>query len=112
MTMADYAFSLSTPLTAGHHTIRVENVATQAHEVAVLKLKPGKTLEDFQKFGATYEGEMPVTILGGIAGLKGGAHAWFDVDLTSGDYVLVCFVMAADGKPHMAHGMVQQFTIS
>ncbi|HEX9562676.1 MAG TPA: hypothetical protein VF981_01845 [Gemmatimonadaceae bacterium] len=113
MTLNDYAFGLSAPLTAGHHVVRVDNGAAQAHEVAVLQLKPGKTLEDFTKFGETYQGEMPATSVGGIAGIKGGSHAWFEVDLTPGDYLLVCFVLdATDGKPHLMHGMLQPFSIS
>jgi hypothetical protein len=113
MTLADYAFQLSAPLTAGKHTVRIDNAGPQTHEVAILKLKPGKTMEDFQKWGETYQGEQPVTILGGIAGIKTGGRAWFDVDLTAGDYILICFVSdAKDQKPHFMHGMVQQFTIS
>jgi len=31
---------------------------------------------------------------------------------TAGDYALLCFVPdAKDGKPHLAHGMVKQFSV-
>ena len=34
------------------------------------------------------------------------------VDLTPGEYALLCFVPdAGDGKPHVAHGMVRQVTV-
>jgi hypothetical protein len=34
------------------------------------------------------------------------------VDLASGNYGLICFVPdAKDGKPHLAHGMMQDFKV-
>lgn len=42
-----------------------------------------------------------------------GSNTYFDVDLTPGEYILICFVPdAKDGKPHVAHGMMQRVTIS
>jgi len=85
LTLSDYDFTPGIPLTAGAHTIRVENAGPQLHEVPV----------------------------GGIVGLTKGRHALFTVTLTAGKYVLVCFVPdEKDGKPHVAHGMVKEFTIS
>jgi hypothetical protein len=37
--------------------------------------------------------------------------AYFETDLSAGDYVLFCFVTAPDGRPHTAHGMVQHIRI-
>jgi hypothetical protein len=35
-----------------------------------------------------------------------------EVNLEPGEYGLICFVPdAKDGKPHIAHGMVTQFTV-
>lgn len=113
VTLNDYAFGLSAPLTAGHHVVRVDNAAAQAHEVVIFRLEPGRTMEDFGRFAQTYQGERPGKSMGGIAAMKAGSHGWFEVDLTPGEYVLICFVAdARDGKPHVEHGMVQPFTIS
>lgn len=112
-TLSDYAFTLSTPLAAGRHTVRVVNAAAQPHEIAIMKLEPGKTVEDMMAFAQTYEGTAPFKSVGGVAGIAGGMHAWFDVDLTPGDYVMLCFVTDVnDGKPHIQHGMMQSFTIA
>lgn len=46
MTLADYSFTTDKEITAGTHTIRVDNVAAQAHEVFFVKLEEGKTPED------------------------------------------------------------------
>jgi uncharacterized cupredoxin-like copper-binding protein len=55
---------------------------------------------------------VPGNALGGIAGLAPGNSAYFEVDLTPGNYALACFVPdSKDGKPHIAHGMVKEFKV-
>ena len=113
MTMFDYNFTLSTPLTAGRHVIEVVNTGPQPHEVFILRLAPGKTLDDFGKWMATMEGPPPGTALGGTTLALPGVKSWIEVDLAAGEYALLCFVPdAKDGKPHLEHGMVHPFTIS
>ena len=114
MTLDDYAFGLSTPLTAGRRTIRVENAAAQPHEVELVKLAPGKTTQDLMAWMQQgMEGPPPASAVGGVAGLASGLSNTFTVDVTPGEYVLICFVPdAKDGKPHFMHGMVQTVTVS
>ena len=58
------------------------------------------------------EGPPPGKALGGIAGMQTGMSEYFSADFVPGNYVLICFVPdAKDGKPHFAHGMVQQITV-
>ena len=52
VTLSDYAFALSAPLSAGTHTIRVENSGPQLHELTIERLEPGKTLADWQQWVA------------------------------------------------------------
>jgi uncharacterized cupredoxin-like copper-binding protein len=113
MDLVDYNFSLSAPLSGGSHTIKVNNTAQQAHEVAILRFEPGKTMEDLGKWAATFQGPPPISPVGGVAAIKPASSAYFTVTLTPGDYVLICFVPdAKDGKPHVEHGMAQPFKIS
>jgi hypothetical protein len=114
MKLADYAFGLSTPLQAGKRTIRVENAGPQLHEVALARLAPGKSLQDFIAWETGGEkGPPPVVLLGGVSPIEPGAAATFSADLTPGEYVLLCFIPdRGDGKPHLMHGMAQQLTIS
>lgn len=112
ITLADYAFTTSGALKSGHHTIKVTNKGPQTHEVAVFRLAPGKTLKDIDAAVYTPGAVVPGNAFGGIAGLASGGTAYFDVDLTPGNYVLVCFVPdAKDGKAHLAHGMVKEFKV-
>jgi hypothetical protein len=113
LTLVDYAFSFDAPPTAGPHAIRVVNGASQAHEVALFRLLPGKTLDDVMAWGATYEGAPPITAVGGVPAFRPGQEAVMHVDLTPGEYVALCFVPdATDGLPHVAHGMALPFQIS
>jgi hypothetical protein len=114
VTLADYSFTLSQPLTAGTHTIRVENRGPQVHELAIEQLGPGKTLADWRRWAAAgAKGMGPSKPLGGFIGPNVGAVGWVTVTLTPGRYLLTCYVPdAKDGKPHVMHGMVQEITVS
>jgi hypothetical protein len=113
MTLADYGFEASQPLTPGHHTILVENAGPQPHEMVLLKLSPGKSVKDFGKWATEgMKGPPPAMPLGGIGSIEKGGRGVFTVDLTPGDYGFICFVPdVKDGKPHLAHGMVKQFKV-
>lgn len=113
MTLADYSFTLTTPLTAGKNTIRVVNSAAQPHEVVIVRLLPGKTVQDVAMFAEKLVGPPPAEIVGGASFILGDVVNFVDVDLTPGDYGFLCFHPdAKDGKPHVAHGMLRQFKIS
>jgi hypothetical protein len=114
VTLSDYGFALSTPLTAGTHTIRVENGGPQLHELTIERLAPGRSLADVQRWMASgMKGEPPTTPVGGFIGPDMGKKGWFTVTLTPGKYLLTCYVPdAKDGKPHVAHGMVQEIMVS
>jgi plastocyanin len=113
MRLVDYAFSPSTPLTTGRQMIRVENAGSESHEVSVVKLAPGKTIEDFLAWirNPTTPSETTWTGAGGVTSLAPGAEAYFEVDLTPGEYVLLCFVTAPDGRSHIDHGMIQRISV-
>jgi hypothetical protein len=111
--LSDYAFELSTPLTAGTHVIRIENNGPQLHELTIDRLLPGKTVADFQQWAASGMGDMPPTEpAGGFAGPSTGGVGWLTITLKPGNYLLNCYVPdAKDGKPHFVHGMIQQITV-
>jgi hypothetical protein len=111
--MLDYDYELSQPLTPGRHTIRVENVGPQLHELALLKLAPGKTAADFAAWDkGGMKGAPPAEPIGGVVGLDKGASATFTADLTAGDYALMCFIPdSKDGKLHYMHGMMKPIKV-
>jgi len=111
ITLRDYAFDLSTPLTAGSHVFEVKNVASQPHEVLMVKLAPGKTIEQMLAFIAKQDGPPPGSPIGGMTAMSTGP-TYFTADITPGNYALICFVAdAKDGKPHFMHGMTKTITV-
>ena len=113
LTLSDYAFNLSKPLVAGRQMIGVQNDAAQPHEVVLVQLAPGKTVEDLAKWVLDMKGPPPGKPIGGIPALVKGKNAFFEVNLTPGEYGMVCFLPdSKDGKMHYEHGMMKQFTIS
>jgi hypothetical protein len=113
VTLRDYDFVFSTPLVAGTQTLRLVNEAAQHHEMFIAALVPGKKAVDFAQWAEKPAGPPPGMPLGGITGLNKGE--WNDLTLTlePGDYALICFLPdAGDGKPHLVHGMIKEFTVA
>lgn len=113
VTLEDYKFNFSTPLTAGKHTLKISTMPGQPHEFTFFQLMPGKKAEDIPKYvAAGMQGPPPGVPLGGVAAMSAGRDAYYEVDLKPGDYAIVCFVEGSDGKPHFAHGMIQQIKVT
>jgi len=112
ITLADYNFGVKGNLTAGKHTIKIENSGPQPHEIEIIRLAPGKTAKDLAAWMKTKDGPPPANAVGGIAGTIPATTAYINVDLPAGNYVFVCFVPdAKDGKAHADHGMIKEVTI-
>jgi hypothetical protein len=119
--LLDFGFALETPLTPGHHTIRIVNTGVEPHDMNLIKLAPGGTLEAVRDWlnpekarrpdQATEQPPPIEGLAGGIAAIGSGLEGFFDADLTPGDYVLACMATAPDGRSHIEHGMIQHIRI-
>jgi hypothetical protein len=111
--LADYAFTVTGTLGAGHHTIKVTNNGPQPHEIELVKFQPGKGMKELAAWAASLQGPPPADAIGGVAGLMNGGSGTFDVDLSTGNYAFLCFFPdAKDGKTHLEHGMVKEFKVN
>jgi hypothetical protein len=111
--LKDYDFEFSQPLAAGKQRIMVENTGPQVHELVMIKLAPGKTVQDFASWAETMKGPPPAMPVGGVGALENGMRASFTTDLTAGDYGLICFIPdSKDGKMHLVHGMMKSIKVS
>jgi hypothetical protein len=118
LTLADYSFTWSTPLTAGQQVIKVVNTAAQGHEFIFAQLAPGKSAADMVAFvegleaGKVPPGPPPIMPYSGISLMAPGIVNYLTVDVQPGEYGELCVVPdAKDGKPHVAHGMVAQIKV-
>lgn len=113
ISLTDYAFVPSAPIAAGSHTIRFENKGVQDHEALLVRLAPGKRASDVIAWVDNQAGPPPGEPLGGITAIPAGGEAYVTREFSPGNYAFLCFVPdAKDGRMHVAHGMVSEFTIS
>lgn len=112
MTLNSYTFTPSKPITAGKHTIRLENAGSQSHELFLARLDPGKKAQDIPTWIMKMDGPPPAESMGGVPAMAPKMVSYFTADFIPGDYALICFLPdEKDGKPHFTHGMIQQFHV-
>jgi uncharacterized cupredoxin-like copper-binding protein len=113
VSLTDYAFTVKAgTLTGGKHVVKLSNDGAQDHELVIVRLHPGKTMQDLGAWAAKFEGPPPANGVGGVSGVVKGGIAYFEADLTPGNYAMLCFIPdAKDKKPHLDHGMVKEFTV-
>lgn len=121
---------------AGPQIWAFPNMGQQIHEGVVVRLAEGMTFDQVMGMlgateEATPEGEAstpaaagppatldppagpPFAIVGGVAPMSPGMTNWAILDLTPGDYFLICFVPDPETEaPHFALGMVMPFTVA
>jgi hypothetical protein len=75
-------------------------------------LMPGKTMKDALAFVQKPAGLPPFGDAGGMGALNPGLSGWVKLNLTSGNYVALCFVPdRTTGTPHFALGMITSFSV-
>ncbi|HTY07301.1 MAG TPA: hypothetical protein VMC86_12350 [Gemmatimonadales bacterium] len=108
----DFAFSSPDTVPAGLTNIVMVNQGKDPHQAVVFRIDSNKTLAEVQAglMGAT----IPtwITVFGGPNGAMPGDSAMTTTPLTPGNYMLVCFLNGADGKPHIAKGMIKSFVVT
>ena len=122
--LKDFSFEIDSALQAGRHTVRVENAGTEPHDLVLMKLAEGRTLNDIvawmnpeQARRPEQSDEPPPSLesmgmpAGGHAAIRSGMDIFFDTDLTPGEYIVLCMATAPDGRSHIEHGMAMQFTV-
>ena len=113
VSMVDFGYTMPKTLPAGRSTLKVVNDGKQWHEISVMRLAPGKTIEDVKRYlSGPPDGPPPGEPVGGMQGLEPGASGYMTLDLQPGEYVGLCFIPdPASGKPHVHLGMIAAFTV-
>jgi hypothetical protein len=104
----EYSFSGPDQIQAGLVAITLENVGQEEHHAQLARLHDGVTMQDL--IGALQESPEAafgmVEFAGGPTVAGPGESQAALVDLRPGNYVVLCFVTAPDGQPHLAKGML------
>jgi hypothetical protein len=113
ITQVDYQFAFSKPVVSGLRTIEVVNHGIQPHEIVVVKLFQGASVNDvIASFEPGASGPPLGELVGGITAIEKGSRMTFTSEFKPGRYGLICFVPdAATGRPHFLHGMMTEFTV-
>lgn len=116
----DYAYQIGGSPHAGLVTMTFTNNGKYAHEMGVSKLKPGATLAQVKAAIASPDGEDAATALIDspdaeypVPSIVGpGLSVKVTGTLAAGHYLLTCFLPGPDGMPHVAMGMIGDFTVA
>ena len=80
--------------------------------MAIVKLAPGKNLQDVLNFLQKPAGPPPFADAGGLGAIAPGTSQWLKLNLQPGQYAALCFVPdSVTGKPHYMLGMAAQFSV-
>lgn len=111
---ADYSFVLPDSIPGGLTRLVLDNKGKEAHHAQFTRLNPGVTLAQFQ--AALPQGPSAsfplVTFTGGPGPVGPGGKSEVVVELTAGQYALLCFLPSPDGVRHLAKGMVKPLTVT
>lgn len=120
--LMDFSFTVDSSVRAGRNTIRIENGGAEPHDLSIVKLVPGVTIANVRDWlnperARRDDAKAPPPIesigspVGGVAAISPGMSAYFQANLTPGEYVVFCMVTAPDGRSHIEHGMIQRLQI-
>lgn len=112
-TSEEYAFVGTDQMEAGWQTVRLTNRGRDVHQIQFLGLPPGKTVEDVSQALAGSPGRLPNWLqrFGGVNSVAPGNEASVVIHLDPGEYVLLCGIPDAAGRPHAVHGMVRPLRV-
>jgi hypothetical protein len=103
----DYGFRGPDRIPSGLTTVRILNEGQDLHHIQFLRLLEGKTAADFRAAIAKDPNRLPgwVQYAGGPNAHLPGSLTDATVNLTEGDYVVMCWIPDKNGVPHVALGM-------
>lgn len=114
--LGDFSFTMPDEIPAGAHRWEIRNRGQQWHELSILKLSEGATIDDILAMlvaGEEAEGTLyeEVAFFGDISP---GLTSWATLDLPAGEYTVVCLlpdVTDSELTPHTAHGQVHTLVV-
>ncbi len=111
---SDFAYTAPDVVNAGWVRVSLTNSGQEPHHVQFMRLNDGVSMEQFGE--ALKQGEGPamalVSQVGGVGAVAPGGSAQAVINLSAGEYVILCFIPSADDHaPHFAKGMMTKLTV-
>jgi len=107
----DFQFDAPETVRSGPTHLRLINEGPDFHHVWLVRLLDGKTVKDLTDLFSAGEPALPAWAVdegGPNTPARPGEETSVYLDLKPGNYAMMCVIpAAADGMPHIAHGMVR-----
>jgi hypothetical protein len=104
----DYAFAFDPAApAAGRTQFTMTNEGDERHVMYLFKLSDGATIDEVLES----EGEEGYDFDAESDTAAAGEEAILTVDLTPGDWAMICYIPTAEGTPHFVEGMQTAFTV-
>jgi len=108
--LTEWAITIDPTTTGPNVVLQGTNTGKQDHEMLVLRLKPGFTVQDLLRAaGPGLPDE--VTFVGQRTVASGGSADLILTELPKGEYLVTSLFSAPDGTPELAKGMSALFTV-
>jgi hypothetical protein len=113
MKLFEWSFTIAGPLHAGRRTIRIDNIGKFEHHAWFVRIYPGRTVAQAVAWAENPLGPAPFEPVGGTTGLGAGRSVNVTLDLSPGEYAVLCTLFnPLSKKTHSAHGMFMPLTIT
>lgn len=115
--LVDFNFAIPSEITTGPKVWQINNKGQQWHEMAIVKLSEGVTVDDalaMLQSEEAPEGPPPFEQVAFWSPNSPGETGYVTWDLPAGEYTVLCFLpdIAGDMSAHAAHGMVASLTVT
>lgn len=114
-TAVDFGFTLPASVPSGEHVWQFVNAGAETHELDVLKLHDGVTLDQLKAFlndpNADFS-KAPADFVAQVPEVSQGYREFVKLSLTAGNYAAVCFVETDTHQPHFDLGMLTAFSVA
>ncbi len=115
--LVDFNFAIPAEIGAGPKVWQISNKGQQWHEMAIVKLSEGATIDDVMAMLQSEEepsGPPPFEDVAFWSPNSPGETGYVTWDLPAGEYTVICFLpdLAGDFSSHAAHGMVANLTVT
>lgn len=114
--LVDFNFAIPSEIESGPKVWQINNKGNQWHEMAIVKLGEGVTIDDVLAMMSSEEppdGPPPFEDVAFWAPNSPGETGYVTWDLPPGEYTVLCFLpdIAGDMSAHAAHGMYTNLTV-